>query len=217
MDPLTLFFAAVAAFVFFKLFSVLGRRTGHERPPPAAAGGNGAEADDGKVVPLRRRDDGTGDAAALDASLEAGLARIRQADRDFDPERFLAGARAAFEMILDAFHKGELEKVRRFLDAEVHRGFARAVEDRDAGDAKRLVELVAINRCELAAASMEGPEARVTVRFESDQTDVVKDSEERIVAGDPTAPVEVTDLWTFARDTRSRDPNWLLVATRAPR
>ncbi len=214
MDPLTLLFAVVAGLIFFKLFNVLGRRTGHERPPPVAMGGSGAEADEGKAAPPRERDD---EDAAPDASLDAGVAQIRLADRGFDPEQFLAGARAAFEMILDAFHKGEIEKVRPYLDADVYRGFARAVEDRAVGDTRRLVELVAVNRCELVEASMEGREARVTVRFDSDQTDVVKDSEERIVAGDPTAPVEVADLWTFARDSRSNDPNWRLVATRSPR
>ncbi|MBT6511016.1 MAG: Tim44/TimA family putative adaptor protein [Alphaproteobacteria bacterium] len=213
-----LIFAVVAGVIFFKLFSVLGRKTGHEQPPPMPMADAAGLADDhDNIVPLHRDEAGEDDyLAGLDDSLMAGFTQIREADGNFDPEQFLAGARAAFEMILDAFHKAELEKVRPFLDSAVYRSFATALEERDVGDTRRLIELVAINRCEPIEAEMKGREAHITIRFESDQTDVVKDSEDRIVAGDPSSAVEVTDIWTFARDTRARDPNWQLVATRSP-
>jgi len=213
----TLFFAVLAGVIFFKLFNVLGRRTGHEQPPSSPLPDSGADAaDDEKVVPLRPGDESEDLVAGLDAPLKAGVTQIQLADRNFDLEQFLAGARSAFEMIIDAYHKGELERVRTYLDSGVYRSFTRAVEERDVGDTTRMMELVAINKCEPIEAEMKGREAHITIRFESDQTDIVKDSEERIVAGDPTHPVEVVDIWTFARDTHSRDPNWQLVATRSP-
>ena len=212
--------AGLAALILYKLYNVLGRRTGHDQmPPPFPTDDSMTErmADrtpeaDERAAPAAR----DGEAAAIDGPLKAGLAEIRQADRSFNLDSFLAGARTAFEGILDAFHKGELEPVRPLLTDAVHRSFAQAIAQRDRDGTRRLLELVAVNRCEAVAAVMKGREAHITVRFESDQTDVVKDSEERIVAGDPTRPLTVSDAWTFARDTRSQDPNWRLVATRSP-
>jgi predicted lipid-binding transport protein (Tim44 family) len=217
---LILIFAGLAAFVFFRLFSVLGQKTGNEQPPPPMVSdrsdSNGAE---DKVVSLPRREDAPDAVPAWgnDGPVGAGLTQISLADRSFDPDTFLAGARAAFEMIIEAFHKGQLEKVRPFLADDVYRSFAAAVADREKPAAEHThSELIAVNGCEAVAAGMEGRMASITVRFESEQTEVVKDSEGRIVAGDLARPLEVIDVWTFARDTRARDPNWQLVATRSP-
>tara|TARA_B100000676_G_C18080635_1_gene850907 strand:- start:2215 stop:2871 length:657 start_codon:yes stop_codon:yes gene_type:complete len=212
-----LILAVVAGVIFFRLFNVLGRRTGHEQPPPRPMEQPANDAGDEKVVTLHLDEQIDIDPlAGTDGDLRAGLTQVRLADASFGLEQFLSGARAAFEMILDAFHKGELESVKPFLASDVYRSFQQAVEDRDEEGSRRLIELVAINRCEAIEAEMQGREAHVTIRFESDQTDIVKDTEERIIAGDPTTPVEVTDIWTFGRDTRSRDPNWQLIATRSP-
>ncbi len=228
--------AGLAALILYKLYNVLGRRTGHEKAsspspmrevdsPPERASEADSRAGDGTG---RRPGDGAdgrpgdgadsrpGTAGAVEGPLKTGLAEIRLADRSFDLELFLTGARAAFEAILDAFHKGELQEVKALLGDTVYRSFAQAIAERDRDGTRRLMELVAINRCEAVKAVMEGSEARVTVQFESDQTDVVKDSEGRIVHGDPTDPRTVKDDWTFARDTRSADPNWRLVATHSP-
>ena len=212
-----LIFAVLAAVIFFKLFNVLGRRTGNEQPPPAPMPGPVADNDDqGTVLPFKRQE--TDDATTDDSAdpLARGLDRIRRADRGFDVQEFHAGARQAFGMILDAFHKGDLEPVRAFLDNEVHHSFSQAIAERDQHGTMRQIELVAIDDCEVIEAGMSGRQASVTVRFRSSQIDVVKDNENRIIAGDPTNTIEVTDIWTFSRDTRARDPNWLLVATRSP-
>lgn len=208
-----LIFAVLAAVIFFKLFNVLGRRTGNEQPPPRP--GPVADNDDQEtILPFRRQEDDQ----AVDTTdpLMSGLDRIGLADRSFDPEQFLAGAKTAFEFIIDAFHQGELEPVRPYLDEDVYRSFADALAQRNMEGTRRHVELVAINQCTVIEAEMAGRQARITVRFESEQIDVVKDSEERIIAGDPSGTIEVTDIWTFARDTGSRNPNWHLVATRSP-
>ncbi len=211
-----LIFAVIAALVFFRLFHVLGRRTGHERPPPRPTPDDVVSEQDNVIAMPGREQEGEDSLAGIDGPLKAGLTQIRLADKNFDLEQFLSGARAAFEMILDAFHKGELEKVRPFLDNDVYKSFALAVAERDAAENRRIIELVSINRCEVTEVEMQDRQARITVRFESDQTDILKDSEDRIVAGDPSAPIEVTDIWIFGRDTKSRDPNWQLIATRSP-
>ncbi len=218
---LILFFAGLAVFVFFRLFSVLGQKTGHEReqPPMMPAPERKDGGDDDKVVNLPRRDDAPDAVPAWgsDGPVGAGLTQISLADRNFDPETFLAGARSAFEMIIEAFHKGELEKVRPFLASDVYRSFAAAVAEREKpAEERTFSELIAVNGCEAVEAGMDGRTARIAVRFESEQTEVVKDTEGRIVAGDLTRPIDVVDIWTFARDTRARDPNWQLVATRNP-
>lgn len=215
---LILIFAGIAVFVFFRLFSVLGQKTGHERQGPPLIRQPEDTADDDKVVALPRRDDVPEPEPdwGSDGPVAAGLTQIRLADREFDRDTFLAGARSAFEMIIEAFHKGDLEPVRAFLADDVYRSFAGAVAERAAATETTETELIAVNGCEVTEAGMDGRIARVTVRFESEQTEVVKDAEGRIVAGDLTHPLDVVDLWTFARDTRSRDPNWQLVATRSP-
>ncbi len=211
-------FAAIAGFILFRLYNVLGRRTGHERtqPPPVAVDGNNDSKDN--VVRLTERDDEDApvSTAGLDGPLTAGVTQIRVADRDFDLDHFLAGARSAFEMILEAFAKGNLESVRGFLADDVFRRFADALEQSEKDGETRETDLISVTGCEALEAGMEGRVAKVTVKFTSEQTDVVKDSEGRIIAGDPGETMEIIDIWTFARDSRSGDPNWQLVATRSP-
>jgi predicted lipid-binding transport protein (Tim44 family) len=209
-------FAAIAGFILFRLYNVLGRRTGHERtqPPPVAVD----SAKDGKdnVVRLPERDDDQISAAGMDGPLAAGITQIRMTDRDFDLDHFLAGARSAFEMILEAFSKGNLEPVRSFLADDVYRHFADALAQSEKDGETREADLISVAGCEALEVGMDGRIAKITVKFISEQTDIVKDSEGRIIAGDPGETVEIVDIWTFARDTRSRDPNWQLVATRSP-
>lgn len=213
-------FAAIAGFVLFRLYNVLGRRTGHERTPPRPIPSDAAadQNDKDNVVRLPdREDDGPIPASVgLDGPLAGGITQIRVADRDFDMEHFLAGARSAFEMILEAFAKGDVSPVRGFLADDVYRRFAAAIEEGEKNGETREADLISVANCEAIEAGMEGELAKVTVKFTSEQTDIVKDSEGRIIAGDPGETMEIVDIWTFARDTGSRDPNWQLVATRSP-
>lgn len=215
-----LVFAAIAGFVFFRLFSVLGRRTGNERPPtPLGAPSSQADPKSDKVVELPRRNNAQApvEPGFADGPLAAGLTQVRLADPDFDLDSFMAGARAAFEMIIEAFHKGELEKVKAYIADDVYKSFAAAIAEQRNASQVRVMELVSVGACEAIEAEVrDRSKARITVRFTSEQTDVVKDSEGRIVAGDPTQTEQIVDIWTFARDTRSRDPNWQLAATRSP-
>lgn len=226
-------FAMIAAFLVLRLRSVLGRRTGNERPPRDLFGSRRrAEVDDGKVVPLPPRGDGArddgavaeaereGDIAApretMPNSPAAGAAQIRAVDPNFDADSFAEGARAAFEMIVGAFAAGDVQTLRPLLNDAVFQRFSDAVRERELQKQTLETTIVAIKAADLHEAHLEGRTAFVTVRFVSDQINVVRDASGKVVDGEPGQTVELVDLWTFARDTRSRDPNWLLVATATP-
>jgi predicted lipid-binding transport protein (Tim44 family) len=217
-----LIFAMVAAFIAFKLRSVLGRRTGQERqrPTPISAP-RPAEARVESTLP--RADTVPAPSAEeppvadiKDPALKAGLTQVRLADPQFALPGFLEGARGAFAMIVEAFAKGDKEALKPLLASDVFANFAGAIDERGRAGRTLATELVAVSSAELAGAEMRGSAARLTVRVVSDQINVTRDTSGEIVEGDPSAIHEVIDLWTFERDTRSRDPNWVLVETRSP-
>ncbi len=244
MDIYTLIFLVLAVVIFWKLRSVLGQRTGNERPPfdPFSRRGNDAQGAGGKtidaqptevrpgdkVVPLpRRAEDGTVIATADPAAeriaayapagspLAAGLAAVASADRSFDPAQFLDGARTAYEMIVTAFANGDRKALNPLLSKEVYDGFVAAIDEREKRGESVRSTFVGIDKAEIAAAGMKGSEAQVTMHILSQMISATFDKESKLIDGDPDNVVEIKDLWTFARDTRSRDPNWKLVATEA--
>lgn len=212
-------FAMIAAFLVFRLRSVLGRRNGEERqrPNPYAAPRPGQDLPDNVVVlPERGR---TADATAEDEgppSLAVGLARIKAADPSFEEKPFVQGAQSAFEMIVQAFAKGDTTALRPLLSDDVYDNFAAAIRSRTAAGETLETRVERIKDADLLEARMEGRNAVITAKFVSDQVNVTRDTAGTVVDGDPERVQEVTDIWTFARDTRSRDPNWLLVETRTP-
>ncbi len=212
-----IFFAMVAAFVLYRLGSVLGRRTGHERRRPSRFD---AAAKQERVVPLERPAASPAEEAAIgnpgDPRVKAGLTEIRLADPSFDLAHFLEGARLAFEMIIGAFAKGDKETLRGLLAPEVYTSFAEAIDARAAKGQTLMTEVVAVRKAEVIEAGMQGTRARITVRFESEQISALRDAEGHLLEGNPSKVEEVVDIWTFERDVRSRDPNWLLVETRVP-
>jgi predicted lipid-binding transport protein (Tim44 family) len=216
------FFAMVAAFLVLRLRSVLGKRTGNERPPegrwnrgPAPAGQQQSEqpADDTVIDLATARKQAP--EPLPPGPLGEGIATIRTLDADFRLDGFLSGARMAFEMIVQAYGDGDLKTLRPLLADEVYGPFATAIEQRRRAGETLESELVGIRVVEAVDARLNGSNAELTVRFVSEQVNVVKDAEGRIVEGDPNRVVDVVDLWTFRRDLRSTDPNWQLVATRA--
>ncbi|MGD9509889.1 MAG: Tim44/TimA family putative adaptor protein [Geminicoccaceae bacterium] len=213
-----LFFAMVAAFIAYRLRSVLGRKTGHERPRVDPISQRSAQRGNDNVVPLPERQSppaADAPAAAPETPEMAGVAAIKRADPRFDLDHFLQGARAAFAMIVEAFAKGDKAALRPLLADEVFAQFAGAIDAREQAGRARSTELVATRSAELVEAGMAGSRARVTVRFTSEQINLVRDGSGEVVEGDPRQIDTVIDVWTFERDTRSRDPNWQLVETGA--
>lgn len=232
--------AAVAAFFILKLRSVLGKRTGHEKRPDydpfSRSEDRKGESGDDKVIQLPDRAGERGNGKPLeedevfedrpeqpseeeeiaDTPLSAGITQIKLADRDFDPQQFTGGARAAFEMVIGAFAEGDVKTLRPLLANDVYDDFSGAIKEREEKKESLETTLIGITEAEIIEAEMQQKTAFVTVKFVSEQVNVTRDSEGRIVDGDPNHVAKVTDIWTFARNTRSRDPNWALVATRSP-
>lgn len=218
----------VAAFLVFRLRSVLGKRTGNERPPhdpyarrdDAAAGRpDAAEAnDDDTVVSLPDRSAPAEPKSDIPDGTPAtdGLKSIQAADSNFSVNEFIEGARMAFEMIVTSFASGERDTLRPLLSDEVYENFAGAIVEREGRGETMEMTLVGIREAEVLEATMDGRVAFVTTKIVSEQIEVVRDAAGEPVSGDPTKVTTVTDIWTFARNTRSRNPNWTLVATEAP-
>jgi len=207
-------FAMIAGFLVLRLRSVLGRRTGHERrrdtliraraPLSERAGSAGETARGPAIAPLA--------ATSVDA-VSQGLERIRSTDPDFDRAHFVAGARAAFEIIVSAFARGDKAALRPLLSDEVYRPFAATIDERIAARETLDTRILRLAAFEITAAELLGHTARIVMRFVSEQINVTRAADGSIVDGDPAHPVEKTDYWTFIRDTRSADPNWALAAT----
>ncbi|TAD90468.1 MAG: Tim44 domain-containing protein [Alphaproteobacteria bacterium] len=217
-----LLFAMVAVFLFLRLRSVLGRRTGHEqqRPNPfsvqdAATRAADRPAADSTVVPFPGRVTVEHD-PSVPVPLAIGMKQVREADPSFSEADFLDGARQVFPMIAAAFAKGDLATLRTFLADAVYGGFARAVEERQRQGHTLETEIVELPGVDLYEARMDGRLAAITVRYASRQISVTRDAEGRVIDGNPNVPDDLVDLWTFVRDVRSSDPNWQLAATRVP-
>jgi predicted lipid-binding transport protein (Tim44 family) len=209
--------AMVAGFIILRLRSVLGRRTGHE--PPRTAPPLRPAADDEKIVALpdrSRRGEAAEPAPSNEGPAAIGLRQIKLADPSFDAADFIAGAQAAYQMIVKAFAAGDLSALKPLLSQEVYDNFRRAIEQRKAEGHRLETTLVGIKRVELLEADLKGRSAEITVKFVSELINVTYDAENKVIAGNASAVDEVTDIWSFARDTRSRDPNWLLAATSVP-
>ncbi len=215
-------FAMVAVFLGLRLRSVLGRRTGHEAPPPEARfGGRGGTPANGSagadtVVDLAQRRQKAPEPFEVQPSantLAGRLAQIGAADRSFEPQAFVQGAGMAFEMIVRAFAQGDESTLRPLLSDEVFENFSSAIRARQQAGETSQSELQRIESADIVEARMDGRTARIDVRFVSRQLIVVRDASGAVVEGDPAQPVRLVDLWSFARDTRSTNPNWLLVAT----
>jgi predicted lipid-binding transport protein (Tim44 family) len=230
-DIYTIIFLALAVFIFLRLRSVLGQRTGRERPPydPYAARESARPAAE-KIVALPNRTPEAVAAkpaepvepsarwkgvAALGSSLATGLDAIVGADANFDHKHFLTGARAAYEMIVNAFAEGDRRTLKNLLSREVYDGFEAAITEREKRGETVESRFVSIDNAEITAAELRGRIAQLTVRFQSKLVSVTRDKDGNAIDGSADKVTDVTDVWTFARDLSSRDPNWKLVATEA--
>ena len=229
-DIYTIIFLALAVFIFLRLRSVLGQRTGRERPPydPYSARDAVRSPANDKVVALPTRNadvvqpaepappaERWKGIAETGSPIAAGLDAIVAAQPDFDPADFLTGARTAYEMIVTAFAEGDRRSLRNLLSRDVYEGFETAINEREKRNETTETRFVSIDKAEIVGAEMRGRNAQVTVRFVSKLVSVTRDRNGTVIEGNPDGVTDVTDVWTFARDVSSRDPNWKLVATEA--
>ncbi len=223
-DFVTLFFLVAAVLIFLQLRSVLGRRTGNEKPPFEPYSSRDASqvpgADDGKLVTLPRRDEEGDDRfSAIDSfakpgtSLNSSLRDLVAVDPSFNPKEFLNGARVAYEMIVTAFAEGDRKMLKNLLSRDVYEGFDSAISERESRGEMMKSTFIGIEKAEIKQVSVKDSEEQVTVRVVCQLITATFDKDGKLIDGDPEAVSEVNDIWTFARDIRSRDPNWKLVAT----
>jgi predicted lipid-binding transport protein (Tim44 family) len=230
VDIYTIIFLALAVFIFLRLRSVLGQRTGSERPPYDRAAPNVVQRtqDNNNVVPMPGAviDQAplapSPDVAPADrwkgvaepgTPLAAGLDAVVAQDSSFDPRHFISGARSAYEMIVLAFANGDRRALKDLLSSEVYESFEAVIKDREKHEQKTETRFVSIDKAELVSAEARDRSAQLTVRFVSQMISVTRDKTGAIVDGNPDKVADITDVWTFARDTSSRDPNWKLVGT----
>jgi predicted lipid-binding transport protein (Tim44 family) len=229
-DIYTIIFLALAVFIFLRLRSVLGQRTGRERPPydPYSARDTVRGSSNDNVVTLPRTSDAQRPPAEpvepgdrwkgiveAGSAAAAGLDAIAQEDKSFDGNAFIAGARQAYEMIVTAYAEGDRRALKNLLSREVYEGFEAAIRERESRGETAETRFVAIEKSDIVGAELRGRTAQVTMRFVSQLVSVTRDRSGNVIEGNPEKVTDVTDVWTFARDVTSRDPNWKLVATEA--
>ena len=211
-------FAMVAAFLVLRLRSVLGKRTGFERPPEVRPAPNGypPRLVESEATDLPPPVAGGTRYAMPEARGPVGqtLARIGAVDPAFDPTGFLHGAEGAFRMVVEAFARGDREVLRNLLSDETRAGFEGAIDAREAAGQTQRTEVRALTEAAIEAAELRGEIADVTVRFVSDQVNLTLAADGTPVSGHDGV-TELTDLWTFQRELRSADPTWKLVGTRS--
>jgi predicted lipid-binding transport protein (Tim44 family) len=204
--------AMIAGFLALRLYSVLGKRTGHEQPLPRTA-------DDRAVIsglprPIEVAPEVRENAPrAIETGAEAGLRSIVAADATFDVGQFVEGAKSAYRMVLEAFWKGDRDTLRWLVEDNVRAEFESAIDAREASGEVLENRLVSIERAAISEASLTGKVARITVRFDADIAAITRDKDGNVIAGSMSDAVETHDEWTFTRDLKSADPNWKLADT----
>jgi predicted lipid-binding transport protein (Tim44 family) len=230
VETWTIIFVLLAVLIFWKLWSVLGQRTGRERPPfdhfsrdtvrtstndnVVTLPGRPAEPLQKPAEPAVPADRWNGIAEAGSA-VAAGLDAVAREDKSFDVKHFIAGARAAYEMIVTAYAAGDRRMLKSLLSRDVYDGFEAAIREREAKGETAESRFVSIDKSDITGAELRGHVAQITIRFVSQLVSVTRDRSGNVVEGSPDRVTDVTDVWTFARDLSSRDPNWKLVATEA--
>jgi predicted lipid-binding transport protein (Tim44 family) len=202
----------VFVFVALRLWSVLGRRTGHEQPiakPDAVLAPRSASV----TVPQTDAQTLIAQESATAPGAVNGLRAIASAEPQFDAARFVDGAKQAYGMILEAFWRGDMETLRELVDPEVAGAFGQAITDREAAGEKLDNRLVSIEQAQIEDARVEGNSAHIRVRFEADVSAVTRDRDGNVIAGSMSDAVPTNDAWTFSRVLKSPDPNWVLTET----
>lgn len=209
--------AMVAGIILFRLFTVLGRRTGNEREPPQPyqrIGGATPDAADNKVVPLPGTVvGGPATPASPTDPLARALLDIKTVDRTFEADHFLAGARHAYELILTAFAANDRAALRPLLSDEVYTAFDGVIKGREERNEKVTFTFVGVQDARISHAILKGRTAEVTVTFAAQYISSTGSESGAVIDGDPKSVRDAHDIWTFARDVRASDPNWTLVAT----
>ncbi|WP_413052754.1 Tim44/TimA family putative adaptor protein [Sphingopyxis sp. OAS728] len=203
----------IAAFLGMRLYSVLGKRTGHEQEPVlprerTAASPVRLDENDGSQTAAPAAADTSG--LVYEPAAEAGLRQLLATDRNFDAGRFMEGAEAAYRMILEAYWKGDRDTLRDLCDDDSYEAFADAIAARESRGETLDNRLMGIDSAKITAVELNRSEARVTVHYRADISAVTRDADGKLIAGSMSDASQTDDLWTFRRQIGSNDPNWVL-------
>ena len=211
-----LLIAMVAGIILFRLYTVLGRRTGNEREPQERLrpfGGTSPARSDNVVALPDRSAALTDQSAASGDPVAKGLLDIRLSDKGFETEHFLEGARQAYQMIVTAFAARERDTLRPLLSDEVYSAFEAVMHGHEEHSETVNYTFEGFRSVRVVHAELKGRMAEITVEFAAKFISATTDASGTVVDGDPQSTREIIDVWTFARDTKASDPNWTLVAT----
>ena len=221
-----LIFALIALALILKLKSVLGTRSGNETPQNNPF----AYQAEGKAVKPAHINNGTAEDAGYtvvvnpdliaaefnkEGAIAAGLEEIAEADRDFDINEFMDGAQYAFELIVTSFAQGARDDLKPLLSPKLYEDFNNTIKARELVGHSAQTEIHRITEAKIIEAHLGGTMAYITVSYTVEQTSVTRDKAGAVIEGNPDKISTVKDIWTFMRDTRAEDLNWLLIETRA--
>ncbi len=218
---MTLIFFGLAVFVAWRLWTVLGTKTGHERPPvepvsrpdPKPLNGKANAPDSEREYDPEPEADRWKGIAEPGSTVANGLDAIIRIEPDFDANGFREGAKAAYEMIVNAFAAGDRETLKPFLSKDVFAGFNEAIAQREKNGERMETTFVSIDKAEFNSVEVKGRTAMIAMDFASSLISVTRDANGAVVDGHPGEVAEVTDRWTFSRNLGSNDPNWILAET----
>ena len=182
--------AMIAGFIFLRLRGILGRKTGLEEDINSSFNQKTSEA----------------------------KSEVKLNSETFDEKakkEFLKGAQIAYETIVTNFSKGKLKDIKSLLDMNVYEQFNIALDERKSKNYSSETTFIGINSAEIKHHQQNKNMLEVTVEFVSEIISCIKDKENKIISGDPGKVKKVNDVWKFSKDSRSTNPNWLLIDTQA--
>lgn len=213
-----IFFAFLTGYLAFRLWSILGKRTGFDGAPPENSPQTFvADKVIANIIPLPTRNsqkkEGGEEEETLDFALEENIKKIKAIDPDFNPDHFLRGAKAAFNMVVEAYAKADQATLKSLLNPSVLKSFMEAIQERQEAKQSLEIQIVEVKDPQIISAEIKGKQVQITLKFSSEQITVTKDEAGNILDNPARLSLTLKDIWTFSRTLGSKNPNWLLVAT----
>lgn len=206
---------AIAAFILLRYRAMLGEQRGRDetsiRPTivPANDRERVIQIPSSRVATPEKKDD----FSSKYGSLAETFVAMRAIDREFAPDDFLSGARAAYEMVITAFSKRDRDTLKMLLSADMYKSFELSLADAEKEKRFNDTTLTAITDATITNAKLSGSMATITVDFTSEQIHLIRDEEGAIIEGNPSQQHAVEDQWVFTRDLKNANPNWSIIET----